>query len=150
MSDWIKHCKDYQKKHGCTYKHAMTKAKATYHKKSNVKKNGSGNISNNSSNDESGRQKRKEDSGQNWLDNLERRVKANEGEYGKPRMQKTLLKTKGKKDGRNIEFAPPLIGKVKAESENGKTLCEQKNKSFVKSHCRKKKNIRTTKKEEKK
>lgn len=31
-SAWIKHVKDYQQKNGCSYKEAMTKAKATYNK----------------------------------------------------------------------------------------------------------------------
>jgi hypothetical protein len=33
MNAWIKHVKEYQAKHGCSYKEAMQKAKATYRKK---------------------------------------------------------------------------------------------------------------------
>ena len=32
MNDWIKHVKAYQAKHGCSYKEALQKAKATYKK----------------------------------------------------------------------------------------------------------------------
>jgi hypothetical protein len=44
MNAWLQHVKDYQKKHGCSYKTAMQKAKATYNststKKTKKKKKG--------------------------------------------------------------------------------------------------------------
>lgn len=38
MSDWITHCKEYQKKNGCTYKEAMVKARASYKPKPKLSK----------------------------------------------------------------------------------------------------------------
>lgn len=37
---WIEHVKKYQKEHGCSYKQALTCAKATYTKKPSVKGKG--------------------------------------------------------------------------------------------------------------
>jgi hypothetical protein len=48
MNAWLQHVKDYQKKHGCSYKTAMQKAKATYNststKKTKKKKGGARRI----------------------------------------------------------------------------------------------------------
>lgn len=30
MSAWVEHCKEYSKKHGCTYKEAMIRARPSY------------------------------------------------------------------------------------------------------------------------
>ena len=65
---------------------------------------------------------RKEQDGQNFLDDLERRVQARDGAYGEERMQRTMVKTRGKKVSIPID----------------KAICEERKKSYVKPHCRSK------------
>ena len=65
---------------------------------------------------------RNEQDGQNFLDDLERRVQARDGAYGEERMQRTMVKTRGKKVSIPID----------------KAICEERKKSYVKPHCRSK------------
>ncbi len=116
MNGWIQHCKEYAKKHKCSYKDAMKRAKSTY-------KKGSG-VADVLLDPE--RLQRKEQDGQNFLNDLERRVQARDGAYGKERMQRTMVKTKGKKESKLID----------------KATCQEIKKSYVKPHCRSKRKLK--------
>ncbi len=69
MNTWIQHCKEYAKKHKCFYKDAMKRTKSSYKK---------GRVANDALLDPE-RMKRKEQDGQNFLDDLERCVQGRDG-----------------------------------------------------------------------
>jgi hypothetical protein len=117
MNDWVKHVKAYQKKHGGTYANALKNAGKTYRKK---KKGGADLLL------DPERMKRKEQSGEDFLANLESRVQNKEGAYGDERLQGVYAK--GKR--RSARATPKPV--------ETKQSCDIQEKSFVKSHCRKK------------
>ncbi len=118
MNDWVKHVKAYHKEHGGTFANALKNAGKTYRKK---KKGGADPLL------DPERMKRKEQSGENFLADLEKRIQNREGQYGDEKLQGVYAR--GRKRSARVTPSP-------AET---KQSCERQQKSFVKSHCRKKK-----------
>ncbi len=74
------------------------------------------------------RLRRKDESGQNFLDDLERRIQADEGGYGSERLKGVFARGKRKS--------------IMSKTVASKSSCKEANKAFVNAHCRKtKKNM---------
>ena len=154
MSSWIQHCKNYQQQHGCSYKDALQRAKASYQKGGAIKIAPTL-VSSVPSNVQLQDSERKSDTIKNptdlakYIDGMEYRIKKNVGMYGEEPEEKIQSKPKRRKPKINKKKTNKnsLDAKIKAEenkwanllqSNQGVTACKP-NETEVKAHCRRKK-----------